>query len=134
MRAWYIKNMSLGLLYQCSLGDLRLDSPVALLQNRRQDGVDFMEVVPMEHQLPAQRDQVASSSSLSMLCLLCLLCLLGRSGLACPARHALPAMLCLSCFACHALPAMVERQLRGGQRQGAKAGAKGGGIVWYLLG
>ena len=58
MRAWYIKNMSVGLLYQCSLGDLRLDSPVALLQNRRQDGVDFMEVVPMEHQLPAQRDQV----------------------------------------------------------------------------
>ena len=58
MRAWYIKNMSVGLLYQCNLGDLRLDSPVALLQNRRQDGVDFMEVVPMEHQLPAQRDQV----------------------------------------------------------------------------
>lgn len=59
MRAWYIKNMSVGLLYQCSLGDLRLDSPVALLQTRRQDGVDFMEVVPMEHQLPAQRDQVS---------------------------------------------------------------------------
>ena len=59
MRAWYIKNMSVGLLYQCSLGDLRLDSPVALLQNRRHEGVDFMEVVPMEHQLPAQRDQVA---------------------------------------------------------------------------
>ena len=58
MRAWYIKNMSVGLLYQCSLGDLRLDSPVALLQNRRQDGLDFTEVVPMEHQLPAQRDQV----------------------------------------------------------------------------
>ncbi len=58
MRAWYIKNMSVGLLYQCSLGDLRLDSPVALLQNRRHEGLDFMEVVPMEHQLPAQRDQV----------------------------------------------------------------------------
>ena len=58
MRAWYIKNMSVGLLYQCTLGDLRLDSPVALLQNRRHEGVDFMEVVPMEHQLPAQRDQV----------------------------------------------------------------------------
>ena len=58
MRAWYIKNMSVGLLYQCSLGDLKLDAPVALLQNRRHEGVDFMEVVPMEHQLPAQRDQV----------------------------------------------------------------------------
>ncbi len=58
MRAWYIKNMSVGLLYQCSLGDLRLDSPVALLQNRRHEGLDFMEVVPMEHQLPAQKDQV----------------------------------------------------------------------------
>ena len=61
MRAWYIKNMSVGLLYQCSLGDLKLDAPVALLQNRRHEGVDFMEVVPMEHQLPAQRDQVRSS-------------------------------------------------------------------------
>ena len=61
MRAWYIKNMSVGLLYQCSLGDLKLDAPVALLQNRRHEGVDFMEVVPMEHQLPAQRDQVGLS-------------------------------------------------------------------------
>ncbi|KAL3135970.1 PSII 6.1 kDa protein [Trebouxia sp. C0010 RCD-2024] len=66
MRAWYIKNMSVGLLYQCSLGDLRLDSPVALLQTRRQDGVDFMEVVPMEHQLPAQRDQVQASCEQAM--------------------------------------------------------------------
>ena len=63
MRAWYIKNMSVGLLYQCSLGDLRLDSPVALLQNRRHEGLDFMEVVPMEHQLPAQRDQVNTRQS-----------------------------------------------------------------------
>ena len=81
MRAWYIKNMSVGLLYQCSLGDLRLDSPVALLQNRRQDGVDFMEVVPMEHQLPAQRDQVTSLLP----------------------RHAVRAVLGLSRFACNAM-------------------------------
>lgn len=54
-----MKNMSVGLLYNCSLGDLRPDAPVALLQNRRHEGVDFMEVVPMEHQLPAQRDQVS---------------------------------------------------------------------------
>ncbi|DBA98922.1 hypothetical protein WJX77_006198 [Trebouxia sp. C0004] len=66
MRAWYIKNMSVGLLYQCSLGDLRLDSPVALLQNRRHEGLDFMEVVPMEHQLPAQRDQVQASCEQAM--------------------------------------------------------------------
>ena len=59
MRAWYMKNMSVGLLYNCSLGDLRPDALVALLQNRRHEGVDFMEVVPMEHQLPAQRDQVS---------------------------------------------------------------------------
>lgn len=66
MRAWYIKNMSVGLLYQCSLGDLKLDAPVALLQNRRHEGVDFMEVVPMEHQLPAQRDQVQASCEQAM--------------------------------------------------------------------
>lgn len=64
MRAWYMTNMNVGLLYNCSLGDLRPDAPVALLQNRHQDGVDFMEVVPMEHQLPAQRDQVSHHQSL----------------------------------------------------------------------
>ena len=67
MRAWYMKNMSVGLLYNCSLGDLRPDAPVALLQNRRHEGVDFMEVVPMEHQLPAQRDQVSHQSSVALL-------------------------------------------------------------------
>ncbi|KAK9803940.1 hypothetical protein WJX72_006604 [[Myrmecia] bisecta] len=58
MRAWYMKNMSVGLLYTCTLGDVRPDCPVALVQNRKVDGADFMEVIPMEHQLPAQREQV----------------------------------------------------------------------------
>lgn len=98
MRAWYIKNMSLGLLYQCNLGDLRLDSPVALLQNRRQDGVDFMEVVPMEHQLPAQRDQVAPP----LLPCPCFACC------ACRAGDVMPGVLCPSCFACHDLHFMLR--------------------------
>ena len=58
MRAWYKQNMSVGLLYTCSLGGVRPDRPVALIQNRKRDGSDFMEVIPMEHQLPAQREQV----------------------------------------------------------------------------
>ena len=62
-----MKNMSVGLLYNCSLGDLRPDAPIALLQNRRHEGVDFMEVVPMEHQLPAQRDQVSHQLSIALL-------------------------------------------------------------------
>jgi hypothetical protein len=58
MRAWYTKNMASGLLYSCALGDVRPDCPVALINNRQQDGTEIMEVVPMEHQLPAQRQQV----------------------------------------------------------------------------
>ena len=58
MRAWYMQNMSVGLLYTCTLGDVRPDCPVALIQNRKHDGADFMEVIPMEHQMPAQREQV----------------------------------------------------------------------------
>ena len=68
MRAWYMQNMSVGLLYTCTLGDVRPDCPVALIQNRKHDGADFMEVIPMEHQMPAQREQVrpapVSSASL----------------------------------------------------------------------
>ena len=62
MRAWYMQNMSVGLLYTCTLGDVRPDCPVALIQNRKHDGADFMEVIPMEHQMPAQREQVWPSS------------------------------------------------------------------------
>jgi len=58
MRAWYKQNMRVGLLYTCSLGGVRPDRPVALIQNRKRNGADFMEVIPMEHQLPAQREQV----------------------------------------------------------------------------
>lgn len=61
MRAWYKQNMSVGLLYTCSMGGVRPDRPVALIQNRKRDGSDFMEVIPMEHQLPAQREQVPLS-------------------------------------------------------------------------
>ena len=57
MRAWYLGNMAMGLLYTCSLGDIQADAPVALVQNRRQNGADVMEVVPMDHQLPGQREQ-----------------------------------------------------------------------------
>ncbi len=57
MRAWYQKDMALGLLYSCTLGHVRPDCPLALIQNRRADGTDFMEVVPCEHQMPGQREQ-----------------------------------------------------------------------------
>ena len=57
MRAWYQKDMALGLLYSCTLGHVRPDCPLALIQNRRSDGKDFMEVVPCEHQMPGQREQ-----------------------------------------------------------------------------
>ncbi|KAK9918510.1 hypothetical protein WJX75_004610 [Coccomyxa subellipsoidea] len=57
MRAWYQKNMAVGLLYTCSLGEVRPDCPVALIQNRDGDG-DSMKVIPCEHQLPQQRKQV----------------------------------------------------------------------------
>lgn len=63
MRAWYKSNMSVGLLYTCSMGGVRPDRPVALIQNRKRDGSDFMEVIPMEHQLPAQREQVRIPNS-----------------------------------------------------------------------
>ena len=58
MRAWYMPNMSLGLLYNCTLGDIRPDCPVALVSNHNHDGADFMEVIPTENQVPAQREQV----------------------------------------------------------------------------
>ena len=53
-----MSNMTIGLLYTCALGGVRPDCPVALLQNRQADGSEYMEVIPMEHQLPAQREQV----------------------------------------------------------------------------
>lgn len=59
MRAWYMPNMSLGLLYNCTLGDIRPDYPVALVANHNRDGADFMEVIPTENQVPAQREQVS---------------------------------------------------------------------------
>ena len=58
MRAWYMPNMSLGLLYNCTLGDIRPDYPVALVSNHNREGADFMEVIPTENQVPAQREQV----------------------------------------------------------------------------
>ena len=58
MRAWYMGNMAQGLLYTCTLGDIQADAPVALIQNRQQNGAEMMEVVPMDHQLPGQREQV----------------------------------------------------------------------------
>lgn len=60
MRAWYNKNMSVGLLYTCTMGGVRPDRPVALIQNHERNGTDVAEVVPMEHQLPQQREQVSS--------------------------------------------------------------------------
>lgn len=62
MRAWYTKDMSCGLLYSCVLGNVRPDCPVALINNRLQDGSEIMEVIPMEHQLPAQRQQVSEGA------------------------------------------------------------------------
>ena len=62
MRAWYLPNMSLGLLYVCTLGDIKPDCPVALVSNQNHDGADFMEVIPTENQVPAQREQVTSAT------------------------------------------------------------------------
>ena len=56
MRAWYTKNMSVGLLYTCSLGGVRPDRPVALLHKSSNN---VQEIVPMEHQHPKQREQVS---------------------------------------------------------------------------
>ena len=58
MRAWYQKDMTTGLLYICSLGDVRPDCPVALIENRSDGETDTMNVIPCEHQLPQQREQV----------------------------------------------------------------------------
>ncbi|KAK9825886.1 hypothetical protein WJX81_001066 [Elliptochloris bilobata] len=68
MRAWYQKDMALGLLYSCTLGHVRPDCPLALIQNRRADGADFMEVVPCEHQMPGQREQVARVCEAAVQC------------------------------------------------------------------
>ena len=64
MRAWYQKDMAIGLLYTCALGEVRPDCPVALIQNLSDEGLgpgakaDSLRVIPCEHQLPQQREQV----------------------------------------------------------------------------
>lgn len=60
MRAWYRSDMSLGLLYECHRGAVRPDSPRALVQNRKHEGADFMEVIPIGDgsQLPLQPPEV----------------------------------------------------------------------------
>ncbi|KAK9803793.1 hypothetical protein WJX73_009593 [Symbiochloris irregularis] len=68
MRAWYMPNMSLGLLYNCTLGDIRPDYPVALVANHNHDGADFMEVIPTENQVPAQREQVRTTVQQAVRC------------------------------------------------------------------
>ncbi|MCJ1461804.1 hypothetical protein MMC07_000403 [Pseudocyphellaria aurata] len=68
MRAWYLPNMSLGLLYTCTLGDIKPDCPVALVSNHNHDGADFMEVIPTENQVPAQRDQVRATCAQAVKC------------------------------------------------------------------
>lgn len=69
MRAWYQKNMAVGLLYTCSLGEVRPDCPVALIQNGSEDdggGGDSMKVIPCEHQLPQQRKQASRCAPRSL--------------------------------------------------------------------
>jgi hypothetical protein len=71
MRAWYQKDMAVGLLYACALGEVRPDCPVALIQSPGADGGGNgsgggggggagqpLRVIPCEQQLPQQREQV----------------------------------------------------------------------------
>lgn len=62
MRAWYQKDMAVGLLYLCTLGEVRPDCPAALIQNLGDDAgaapAQAMRVIPCEQQLPQQREQV----------------------------------------------------------------------------
>ncbi|CAL5224107.1 g6738 [Coccomyxa viridis] len=68
MRAWYQKDMSTGLLYICSLGEVRPDCPVALIENKSDGETDTMKVIPCEHQLPQQREQVAEIAEAAFEC------------------------------------------------------------------
>ena len=67
MRAWYQKDMTTGLLYICSLGDVQPDCPVALIENKSDGETDTMKVIPCEHQLPQQREQVGLMRRLVLL-------------------------------------------------------------------
>ena len=40
-------------------GEVRPDCPVALIENKSDGETDTMKVIPCEHQLPQQREQVA---------------------------------------------------------------------------
>ena len=66
MRAWYRSDMSLGLLYECHRGAVRPDSPRALVQNRKHEGADFMEIIPIGDgsQLPLQPPEVRRQPTL----------------------------------------------------------------------
>ncbi|CAK0731822.1 hypothetical protein CVIRNUC_000047 [Coccomyxa viridis] len=68
MRAWYQKDMTTGLLYICSLGEVRPDCPVALIENKSDGETDTMKVIPCEHQLPQQREQVAEIAEAAFEC------------------------------------------------------------------
>ena len=61
MRAWYQKDMAVGLLYACTLGEVRPDCPAALIQNLGGDAAaapaQALRVIPCEQQLPQQREQ-----------------------------------------------------------------------------
>ena len=61
MRAWYGPGMQQGLLYTCSMGDIRPDAPCALLLRQDSGAAAREDVIPMEQQMPAQREQVPFS-------------------------------------------------------------------------
>ena len=57
LRAWYAPSMQEGLLYTCSMGDVRPGAPCALLMQQKGRG-EAEEVVPMDQLKPPQRDKV----------------------------------------------------------------------------
>ena len=110
MRAWYLGNMAMGLLYTCSLGDIQADAPVALVQNRRQNGADVMEVVPMDHQLPGQREQAYSFQLLTFASCV-------------PSQHAFTP-ICLQGEFAH------RRTRKPSEKAGSRRNVNGGRIGW----
>ena len=68
MRAWYASDMQKGLLYTCSMGDIRPDAPCALLTRQGSGEAEREDVIPMEQQVPAQRDQVLPHVYLPFAC------------------------------------------------------------------
>ena len=58
MRAWYGPGMQRGLLYTCSMGDIRPDAPCALLVRHGSGEAAREDIILMEQQAPAQREQV----------------------------------------------------------------------------